>query len=227
MEKSTFVRLLKNSNKIKGIDISYNFTDDVIHADKIKYVKARKTIYFNNADEKAVIAPFHIRDIQKISRVDVGNANKYKFLLQLKDNALKNGGIKMFVDITMKPPYSPYLLDKYEIENYKQVEKSIPKYLCTLKGKTVKVRYSQYSEIFSTYNRDIDGGLNIVTSAYIIDNFDYSVSMESSVPVLKMYNSRNINICATVLAVCFICGDEKSSITVGSENNGEYFLTVI
>lgn len=215
MRKSTFIKLV-HSGKIDKITVEELGTDRIIHC-KSLFVSKKGMVYFNDENRKALLA-FGIGHIVTISRMDnePSKQNEYVFLIELKDDTAYK------LSIFMQDGYTPYLTNKNEIANFKAVFEAVPALLDRLKGKSVKVNQTFDSEIFNNYVPEEDGECQSITGRFFIDDFDYSVEMRESVPVIKFFDRKNLNIGCTALKVFMITKTKNDTIIISAENSDFY-----
>lgn len=216
MRKNTLIKL-SHSGKIDHITVEEIGTDRVIHCASL-YVSKRGIVYFNDENRKALLS-FSIGNVVIISRMDDEPVkdNEYIFLFELKDcTAYK-------VRIFMQEGYTPYLTNKNDIANFKAVYEAIPKKLDKLKGKTVRVKQTSDSEMFNSYIAENDNEAQSITGLFFIEKFDYTVEMRENVPVVKFYDSKNLNISCTALKVAMITKSDDTIII--SADNCDFYLS--
>lgn len=211
MRKSTLIKL-SHSGKIDHVTVEEIGTDRVIHCASL-YVSKRGIVYFNDENRKALLS-FSIGNVVIISRMDNEPVkdNEYIFLFELKDcTAYK-------VRIFMQEGYTPYLTNKNDIANFKAVYEAMPKKLDELKGKTVRVKQTSNSEMFNSYIAESDSEAQSITGLFFIEKFDYTVDMRENVPVVKFFDSKNLNISCTALKVAMITKTSDNTIIISADN---------
>lgn len=216
----TFCKALKHIKKINITDIQ---ADNSFTFEKASFDPKTKEYVFWNVDGIDGV-DFVIRqhDISLISRENTDDPdNEFIFLINMK------GGKQYGMTFFMKDGYSFFVSDRYEQENVKSVLTAIPKYLCGLKGKRVKVMKSTDHEAFSVWNDSNDNEDYVVTQTFFIDDFDYEVKVMSGLPVINLID-KSSDVSAQALDVKFICGNanDKNSIIVGV-CDGEFILTAV
>lgn len=216
----TFRKALKHITKINVTDIQ---TEQTSNFEKAVYDFRKKEYAFLNADGiDGVDFVIRQRDISLITRKNTDDPdNEFVFLINTKDG--KQYGFTFF----MEDGYSFFVADEYTKENIEAVIRSIPKYLCSLKNKRIKVMKSTNHEAFNTWNYDTDNEDSVITETFIIDDFDYEVKVLSRLPVIHFIDKRS-DVFAKALGVEFICGDanDKNGIVVGTPT-GEYILNIV
>lgn len=211
MRKSTLIKL-SHSGKIDHITVEELGTDRVIHCASL-YVSKRGIVYFNDENRKALLS-FSIGNVIIISRMDDEPVkdNEYIFLFELKDcTAYK-------IRIFMQEGYTPFLTNKNDIANFKAVYEAIPKKLDELKGKAVRVKQTSDSEMFNSYIAESDNEAQSITGLFFIERFDYTVEMWENVPVVKFFDSQNLNISCTALKVAMITKISDDTIIISADN---------
>lgn len=211
MRKNTLIKL-SHSGKIDHITVEELGTDRVIHCASL-YVSKRGMIYFNDENRKALLS-FGIGNVVIISRMDNEPVkdNEYIFLFELKDcTAYK-------IRIFMQEGYTPYLTNKNDIANFKAVYEAIPKKLDELKGKAVRVKQTSDSEMFNSYVPENDGEAQSITGLFFIEKFDYTVEMRENVPIVKIFDGKNLNISCTALKVAMITKISDDTIIISADN---------
>lgn len=211
MRKNTLIKL-SHSGKIDHITVEELGTDRVIHCASL-YVSKRGIVYFNDENRKALLS-FGIGNVVIISRMDNEPVkdNEYIFLFELKDcTAYK-------IRIFMQEGYTPFLTNKNDIANFKAVYDAIPKKLDELKGKTVKVEQTSDSEMFNSYIAESDNEAQSITGLFFIEKFDYTVDMRENVPIVKIFDSKNLNISCTALKVAMITKISDDTIIISADN---------
>lgn len=211
MRKSTLIKL-SHSGKIDHITVEELGTDRVIHCASL-YVSKRGIVYFNDENRKALLS-FGIGNVVIISRMDNEPVkdNEYIFLFELKDcTAYK-------IRIFMQEGYTPFLTNKNDIANFKAVYEAIPKKLDELKGKAVRVKQTSDSEMFNSYIAESDNEAQSITGLFFIERFDYTVEMRENVPVVKFFDSQNLNISCTALKVAMITKISDDTIIISADN---------
>lgn len=211
MRKNTLIKL-SHSGKIDHITVEELGTDRVIHCASL-YVSKRGIVYFNDENRKALLS-FSIGNVIIISRMDDEPVkdNEYIFLFELKDcTAYK-------VRIFMQEGYTPFLTNKNDIANFKAVYEAIPKKLDELKGKAVRVKQTSDSEMFNSYIAESDNEAQSITGLFFIERFDYTVEMWENVPVVKFFDSQNLNISCTALKVAMITKISDDTIIISADN---------
>lgn len=211
MRKSTLIKL-SHSGKIDHITVEELGTDRVIHCASL-FVSKRGIVYFNDENRKALLS-FSIGNVVIISRMDNEPVkdNEYIFLFELKDcTAYK-------IRIFMQEGYTPFLTNKNDIANFKAVYEAIPKKLDELKGKAVRVKQISDSEMFNSYIAESDNEAQSITGLFFIERFDYTVEMWENVPVVKFFDSQNLNISCTALKVAMITKISDDTIIISADN---------
>ena len=211
MRKNTLIKL-SHSGKIDHITVEELGTDRVIHCASL-YVSKRGIVYFNDENRKALLS-FGIGNVVIISRMDNEPVkdNEYIFLFELKDcTAYK-------IRIFMQEGYTPFLTNKNDIANFKAVYEAIPKKLDELKGKAVRVKQTSDSEMFNSYIAESDNEAQSITGLFFIERFDYTVEMWENVPVVKFFDSQNLNISCTALKVAMITKISDDTIIISADN---------
>ena len=211
MRKNTLIKL-SHSGKIDHVTVEEIGTDRVIHCASL-FVSKRGMVYFNDENRKALLS-FGIGNVVIISRMDNEPVkdNEYIFLFELKDcTAYK-------VRIFMQEGYTPYLTNKNDIANFKAVYEAIPKKLDELKGKAVRVKQTSDSEMFNSYIAESDNEAQSITGLFFIERFDYTVEMWENVPVVKFFDSQNLNISCTALKVAMITKISDNTIIISADN---------
>jgi hypothetical protein len=211
MRKNTLIKL-SHSGKINHITVEELGTDRVIHCASL-YVSKRGIVYFNDENRKALLS-FGIGNVVIILRMDNEPVkdNEYIFLFELKDcTAYK-------IRIFMQEGYTPFLTNKNDIANFKAVYEAIPKKLDELKGKAVRVKQTSDSEMFNSYIAESDNEAQSITGLFFIERFDYTVEMRENVPVVKFFDSQNLNISCTALKVAMITKISDDTIIISADN---------
>lgn len=211
MRKSTLIKL-SHSGKIDHVTVEEIGTDRVIHCASL-FVSKRGMIYFNDENRKALLS-FGIGNVVIISRMDNEPVkdNEYIFLFELKDcTAYK-------IRIFMQEGYTPFLTNKNDIANFKAVYEAIPKKLDELKGKAVRVKQTSDSEMFNSYIAESDNEAQSITGLFFIEKFDYTVDMRENVPIVKIFDSKNLNISCTALKVAMITKISDDTIIISADN---------
>lgn len=211
MRKSTLIKL-SHSGKIDHITVEELGTDRVIHCASL-FVSKRGIVYFNDENRKALLS-FSIGNVVIISRMDNEPVkdNEYIFLFELKDcTAYK-------IRIFMQEGYTPFLTNKNDIANFKAVYEAIPKKLDELKGKAVRVKQTSDSEMFNSYIAESDNEAQSITGLFFIERFDYTVEMWENVPIVKIFDSKNLNISCTALKVAMITRAPDDTIIISADN---------
>lgn len=211
MRKSTLIKL-SHSGKIDHITVEELGTDRVIHCASL-FVSKRGIVYFNDENRKALLS-FSIGNVVIISRMDNEPVkdNEYIFLFELKDcTAYK-------IRIFMQEGYTPFLTNKNDIANFKAVYEAIPKKLDELKGKAVRVKQTSDSEMFNSYIAESDNEAQSITGLFFIEKFDYTVEMRENVPVVKFFDSQNLNISCTALKVFMVAETSNNTIIISADN---------
>lgn len=211
MRKNTLIKL-SHSGKIDHITVEELGTDRVIHCASL-FVSKRGIVYFNDENRKALLS-FSIGNVVIISRMDNEPVkdNEYIFLFELKDcTAYK-------IRIFMQEGYTPFLINKNDIANFKAVYEAIPKKLDELKGKAVRVKQTSDSEMFNSYIAESDNEAQSITGLFFIERFDYTVEMWENVPVVKFFDSQNLNISCTALKVAMITKISDDTIIISADN---------
>lgn len=211
MRKNTLIKL-SHSGKIDHITVEELGTDRVIHCASL-FVSKRGIVYFNDENRKALLS-FSIGNVVIISRMDDEPVkdNEYIFLFELKDcTAYK-------IRIFMQEGYTPFLTNKNDIANFKAVYDAIPKKLDKLKGKAVRVKQTSDSEMFNSYIAESDNEAQSITGLFFIERFDYTVEMRENVPVVKFFDSQNLNISCTALKVAMITKISDDTIIISADN---------
>lgn len=211
MRKSTLIKL-SHSGKIDHITVEELGTDRVIHCASL-FVSKRGIVYFNDENRKALLS-FSIGNVVIISRMDNEPVkdNEYIFLFELKDcTAYK-------IRIFMQEGYTPFLTNKNDIANFKAVYEAIPKKLDELKGKAVRVKQTSDSEMFNSYIAESDNEAQSITGLFFIERFDYTVEMWENVPVVKFFDSQNLNISCTALKIAMITKASDDTIIISADN---------
>lgn len=211
MRKSTLIKL-SHSGKIDHITVEELGTDRVIHCASL-FVSKRGIVYFNDENRKALLS-FSIGNVVIISRMDDEPVkdNEYIFLFELKDcTAYK-------IRIFMQEGYTPFLTNKNDIANFKAVYEAIPKKLDELKGKAVRVKQTSDSEMFNSYIAESDNEAQSITGLFFIERFDYTVEMWENVPVVKFFDSQNLNISCTALKIAMITKASDDTIIISADN---------
>lgn len=211
MRKSTLIKL-SHSGKIDHITVEELGTDRVIHCASL-FVSKRGIVYFNDENRKALLS-FSIGNVVIISRMDNEPVkdNEYIFLFELKDcTAYK-------IRIFMQEGYTPFLTNKNDIANFKAVYEAIPKKLDELKGKAVRVKQTSDSEMFNSYIAESDNEAQSITGLFFIEKFDYTVEMWENVPIVKIFDSKNLNISCTALKVAMITKISDDTIIISADN---------
>ena len=211
MRKNTLIKL-SHSGKIDHITVEELGTDRVIHCASL-FVSKRGIVYFNDENRKALLS-FSIGNVVIISRMDNEPVkdNEYIFLFELKDcTAYK-------IRIFMQEGYTPFLTNKNDIANFKAVYEAIPKKLDELKGKAVRVKQTSDSEMFNSYIAESDNEAQSITGLFFIERFDYTVEMWENVPVVKFFDSQNLNISCTALKIAMITKAPDDTIIISADN---------
>lgn len=211
MRKNTLIKL-SHSGKIDHITVEELGTDRVIHCASL-YVSKRGIVYFNDENRKALLS-FGIGNVVIISRMDNEPVkdNEYIFLFELKDcTAYK-------IRIFMQEGYTPFLTNKNDIANFKAVYEAIPKKLDELKGKAVRVKQTSDSEMFNSYIAESDNEAQSITGLFFIERFDYTVEMRENVPIVKIFDGKNLNISCTALKVAMITKISDNTIIISADN---------
>lgn len=211
MRKSTLIKL-SHSGKIDHITVEELGTDRVIHCASL-FVSKRGIVYFNDENRKALLS-FSIGNVVIISRMDNEPVkdNEYIFLFELKDcTAYK-------IRIFMQEGYTPFLTNKNDIANFKAVYEAIPKKLDELKGKAVRVKQTSDSEMFNSYIAESDNEAQSITGLFFIERFDYTVEMRENVPIVKIFDGKNLNISCTALKVAMITKISDDTIIISADN---------
>lgn len=211
MRKSTLIKL-SHSGKIDHITVEELGTDRVIHCASL-FVSKRGIVYFNDENRKALLS-FSIGNVVIISRMDNEPVkdNEYIFLFELKDcTAYK-------IRIFMQEGYTPFLTNKNDIANFKAVYEAIPKKLDELKGKAVRVKQTSDSEMFNSYIAESDNEAQSITGLFFIEKFDYTVEMRENVPIVKIFDGKNLNISCTALKVAMITKISDDTIIISADN---------
>lgn len=217
MRKNTLIKL-SHSGKIDHITVEELGTDRVIHCASL-FVSKRGIVYFNDENRKALLS-FSIGNVVIISRMDNEPVkdNEYIFLFELKDcTAYK-------IRIFMQEGYTPFLTNKNDIANFKAVYKAIPKKLDELKGKAVRVKQTSDSEMFNSYIAESDNEAQSITGLFFIERFDYTVEMWENVPIVKIFDSKNLNISCTALKVAMITRAPDNTIIISADNCDFYLV---
>lgn len=118
----------------------------------------------------------------------------------------------------MQEGYTPFLTNKNDIANFKAVYEAIPKKLDELKGKAVRVKQTSDSEMFNSYIAESDNEAQSITGLFFIERFDYTVEMRENVPVVKFFDSQNLNISCTALKVAMITKISDDTIIISADN---------
>ena len=211
MRKNTLIKL-SHSGKIDHITVEELGTDRVIHCASL-YVSKRGIVYFNDENRKALLS-FGIGNVVIISRMDNEPVkdNEYIFLFELKDcTAYK-------IRIFMQEGYTPFLTNKNDIANFKAVYEAIPKKLDELKGKAVRVKQTSDSEMFNSYIAESDNEAQSITGLFFIERFDYTVEMRENVPIVKIFDGKNLNISCTALKIAMITKAPDDTIIISADN---------
>ena len=214
----TFRKALKH---IKIIEITDIQTEQTSNFEKAVYDFRKKEYAFLNADgNQGIDFIINRRGISLISRENTPD-DEFVFLINMND------GKQYRLKFTMQDGYSFFAASEYEKENIEAVVKSIPKYLCSLKDKQVKIMKSTRHEAFSTWNHNTYGEDSVVTETFFINDFDYEIMVLSGLPVIHFIDKCN-DVSAKALGVEFIVGDanDKNGVVVGV-GNGEYLLKAI
>ena len=216
----TFRKALKHITKINITDIQ---TGETSNFEKAVYDYKKREYSFLNVDGiDGVDFVIRQRDIALITRKNTDDPdNEFVFLINTKDG--KQYGVTFF----MKDGYSFFVATDYERENVESVVRAIPKYLCSLKDKQVKVMRSTRHEAFNTWNYDTDSEDAVITEKFTINDFDYEVKVLSGLPIVHFIDKRS-DVSAKALGVEFIVGDvnDKDGIVVGTDT-GEYILKIV
>lgn len=215
---NTFRKALKHIEKIYITDIQEEKTFSFEKA--IYNTKTREYIFFDADGDQGIDFVIHQYGISLIVRENTPD-DEFVFLVNM------NGGKQYRMKFIMEDRYSFFVADEYTKENVESVIRAIPKYLCSLKSKRVKVMKSTDHEAFSMWNYDTDNEDSVITETFFIDDFDYEVKVWSGLPVISFIDKRS-DVSAEALDVQFICGDanDKNGVIVGV-GNGEYILTII
>lgn len=214
----TFRKALKHIKKINITDIQ---TEDSFSVEKAVFDTRKKEYAFLNADGiEGVDFVIRQRDISLITRKNTDDPdNEFVFLINTRDG--KQYGLTFF----MENGYSFFVADKYTKENVEAIVKAVPKYLCSLKNKQIRIRKSTNHEAFSTWNDNADSEDSVITETFFIDDFDYEVKVLSGLPVIHFIDKCS-DVSAKALGVEFIVGDvnDKDGVVIGT-STGEYILT--
>lgn len=214
----TFRKALKHIEKIYITDIQEEKTFSFEKA--IYNTKTREYIFFDADGDRGIDFVIHQYGISLIVRENTPD-DEFVFLVNMK------GDKQYRMKFIMEDGYSFFVADEYTKENIEAVIRSIPKYLCSLKSKRVKVMKSTRHEAFSMWNYDTDNEDSVITETFFIDDFDYEVKVLSGLPIIHFLDKRS-DVSAKALGVEFIVGDEndKNGIVVGV-GNGEYLLKIV
>lgn len=216
----TFRKALKHIEKINIKDIQ---TEDSFSVEKAVFDTRKKEYAFLNVDGiDGVDFVIRQRDISLITRENTDDPdNEFVFLINTRD------GKQYRLAFFMEDGYSFFAATDYERENVESVVRAIPKYLCSLKDKQVKVMRSTRHETFSMWNYDTDSEDSVITETFFIYDFDYEVKVLSGLPVIHFIDKRS-DVSAKALGVEFIVGDanDKNGVVVGT-STGEYILNTV
>ena len=124
----------------------------------------------------------------------------------------------------MQEGYTPFLTNKNDIANFKAVYDAIPKKLDKLKGKAVRVKQTSDSEMFNSYIAESDNEAQSITGLFFIEKFDYTVEMRENVPIVKIFDSQNLNISCTALKVAMITRAPDNTIIISADNCDFYLV---
>lgn len=213
-----FKTLNKALKHIKMINITDVQEGKTFSFEKASYdIKTREYIFFDGDGNQGVDFIIPRRGISLISRENTPD-DEFVFLINMR------GGKQYRLKFTMEDGYSFFVADKYTKENVEAIIKSIPKYLCDLKNKQVKVMRSTRHEAFSVWNYDADSEDSVITEKFTINDFDYEVKVLSGLPVIHFIDKCS-DVSAKALGVEFIVGDEndKNGVVVGV-SDGEFVL---
>lgn len=217
MRKSTFIKLA-HSRKIDKITVEELGTDRIIHCESL-FASRRGTVYFNDENRKALLS-FNMKNVVIISRMDKEcvEKNEYIFLFELKDcTAYK-------VRIFMQEGYTPFVFGKNDIDNFKAVYDAVPKKLSDLRGKSIIVQQTISTEQFNGYVPENDSESEEVAVSFVINNFDYTVEMVESVPIIRIHDVDNENVSCKILKVSMIAKSSLTDTVIIDADNGCYYL---
>lgn len=215
----TFRMALKHIKKINITDIQ---ADNSFTFEKAIFNYRTREYEFLDVDgNQGIDFVLSQHGISLITREPTDDDNEFVFLINMKNG--KQYGITFF----MKDGYSFFVSDEHEKENISAVLTSIPKYLCGLKNKQVKIMKSTRHEAFDVWNDNSDNEDYVVTESFLIDDFDYEIEVRSGLPVIDFIDKRS-DVSAKAIDVKFICGNEnnKNGVIVGV-CDGEFILTAI
>lgn len=215
----TFRKALKHIKKINMTDIQ---ADNSFTFEKASYDPQKREYIFWDVDgNQGIDFVISQRGISLISRENTNDPDEFVFLINMKNG--KQYGMTFF----MEDGYSFFVADKYTKENVEAVVKAIPKYLCSLKDKQVRIMKSTRHEAFSTWNYDTDSEDSVITQTFFIDDFDYEVKVMSGLPTISFID-KSSDVSAQALDVKFICGNgnDKNGVIIGV-TDGEFILTAV
>lgn len=208
-------------NHVKKIDITDLQEEKTFSFEKAVYdPRTREYIFFDVDGNQGIDFIIHRNGISLISRENTPD-DEFVFLINMR------GGRQYRLKFTMQDGYSFFVADKYTKENVEAVVKAIPKYLCSLKDKQVRIMKSTRHEAFSTWNYDTDSEDSVITQTFFIDDFDYEVKAMSGLPVISFID-KSSDVSAQALDVKFICGNanDKNGVIIGV-CDGEFILTAV
>lgn len=208
-------------NHVKKIDITDLQEEKNFSFEKAVYdPRTREYIFFDVDGNQGIDFIIHRNGISLISRENTPD-DEFVFLINMR------GGRQYRLKFTMQDGYSFFVADKYTKENVEAVVKAIPKYLCSLKDKQVRIMKSTRHEAFSTWNYDTDSEDSVITQTFFIDDFDYEVKAMSGLPVISFID-KSSDVSAQALDVKFICGNanDKNGVIIGV-CDGEFILTAV
>lgn len=208
-------RLAWTINKTEKVHITDIDSGKSFETSVCKYDRSKKIFGFENSDNGLEI---HRNKIKMISRLETV-PDKFMFYIELYS------GKRYKLELFMKEGFTPFAVTPYERKNISDVQKVIPKYLDSLKGKQIIMSRTSANAVFSTWNIDENSENHIVTDNYIVSDFNYDFEVVDGIIVLKMFDNSNNKIYSTALNVTFVIGD-KDKVFV-SAKNGEYTLKIL
>lgn len=211
----------KALNHVKKIDITDLQEEKTFSFEKAVYdPRTREYIFFDVDGNQGIDFIIHRNGISLISRENTPD-DEFVFLINMR------GGRQYRLKFVMQDGYSFFVADKYTKENVEAVVKAIPKYLCSLKDKQVRIMKSTRHEAFSTWNYDTDSEDSVITQTFFIDDFDYEVKVMSGLPTISFID-KSSDVSAQALDVKFICGNgnDKNGVIIGV-TDGEFILTAV
>lgn len=196
-----FIKFITNKNAKEHLtQLVMEKDNKVTPLKSILFDGKSKRIYFNITSDKG--NPYvNIKSITDFDRLyySIGDF-QCGFRIETKDDEV----IK--VHISMEDGYSPFCYDEMTKRNYEEVIKAIPKHLDTFKGKKVIISQATSSDTFTTFCEEINGSSLPITGSYIINDFDYTIYYEFSVPCVKMIDRVNKDIYAVAMGVSLVSG---------------------